>query len=64
MVACLATNDNPDKYEYSGYSIGFNARSQFSWSDSSWGENIVIFGVYNSSSVHVGNKEKRYLSSW
>ena len=64
MIANLATNDNLDKYEYGAYSIGFIAHSQFSWSESSLSENIVIFGVCNSSSVHIDNKEKRYLSSW
>ena len=27
----LTWNADPDKYGYSGYGIGFDARSQFSW---------------------------------
>ena len=57
MVAYLATSDNPNKYEYSGCGIRFNACSQFSWSDHSWGENIVIVGVDNSYSVHIDNEK-------
>ena len=35
-----------------------------SYSDGMWGENVAIFGVDNSSSVHICNKRKyRYLSS-
>ena len=51
----LTNNVDPDKYGYSGYGIGFDLRSQFSWSDGSLGKN-VIFGVGNSSSVHVDEK--------
>ena len=52
------------KYGYSGYGIGFDARSQFSRADGSWGKIVVSFGVDNSSFVHVDNKKKGYLSSW
>ena len=54
----LTKNVDPDKYRYSGYCAGFDARSQLSWSDGSWGKNAVIFGVDNSYSVHVDNKTK------
>ena len=32
----LSKNDDSDKYRYSGYGIGFDARSQVLWSDGSW----------------------------
>ena len=51
-------NADPEKYEYGGYGIRFDARSQFSWADDSWCKNLVIFGVDNSSSVHVDNKKR------
>ena len=47
---------DPDKYSNSGYGIGFD--SLFSFSDFGWYKNGVIFGVYNSSSVHIDNKKK------
>ena len=49
------------KYKYSGYSIGFDSRSEFPISDDTKGKNVVIFGVDMSSSVHVDNKGKDIL---
>ena len=44
----LTKNADPDKYEYSGYGIGFDAHLQFSWSDGSSGfKNVVIFWCWN-----------------
>ena len=57
----LTKNTDSDAYVYSGYGIGFDARSQFLWSDGSWGKNVVIVGADMSSSVHIDNK-KRYLT--
>ena len=57
----LTKNADPDKYKYSGYGIRFNSRSQFSWTDGSVGENIIIFGVVNSSSVHIDGRNKNIL---
>ena len=48
----LTKNTDPDKWKYSGYGIGFDSRSEFLWSDRSYGENVIIFGVVNSSSAH------------
>ena len=36
-------NADPDKYVYSGYGIGFDAHSEFSWVDSSFGINVVVW---------------------
>ena len=40
----LTKNGDPDKYLYSGYAIGFDTRSHFSWTWGSWGKNVVVFG--------------------
>ena len=58
-VVKLTRNADPDKYEYSGYGIGFDVRLQFSLRDRSWGKNVIIFG--DSSSVHVRNKTNDIL---
>ena len=34
-----------DKYKYSGYGIGFNRRSSFSFPSGGFGQNILFFGV-------------------
>ena len=57
----LTKDADPYKYEYSGYGIGSDARSQFSLPDGSLGKNVIIFGVYNSSSVHADNKKKNII---
>ena len=54
----LAKNADPDKYKYSGYSVGFNSRSEFLLSDCSTGKNVIVFGVDMSSSAHIDNKGK------
>ena len=54
----LAKNDDPNKYVYSGYGIGFSLRSELSLPDSSVGKNVIIFGVAMSSSKHIGYREK------
>ena len=38
--------------------IGFDSRSEISFTDGSMGRNVIIFGVGMSSSVHVDNKNK------
>ena len=42
----LTTNADLDKYKYSGYAIGFDSRSEFSFTDGSLGKNVIIFGAY------------------
>ena len=51
-------NVDLDKYGYSGYCMGFDSRSQLSWSDGSWGKNVIIFGTDDGFSLHVDNKKK------
>ena len=41
-AAKLTKNDDPNKYGYSRYGIGFKACSQFWYSDGMWGENVAI----------------------
>ena len=54
----LAKNSDPDKYVNSGYGTVFDSRSEFSLPDGSVGENVIIFGVDMSSSVHIDNNKK------
>ena len=60
----LIKNANLDKYKYTGYGIEFDSRSEFLFTDGSYGKNVIIFGADMSSSVHVDNKGKRYFNSW
>ena len=50
-----------DNYKYSGYGIGFNRRSSFSFPSGGFGQNVFIFGVDKSSSSHTDNKKKDIL---
>ena len=54
----LTKNTNIEKYGYSGYGIGFDRRSSFSFSAGGFGQNVLIFGVDMSSSAHIDNKKK------
>ena len=36
--------------------IGFNSRSKILWADGSVGKSVIIFGVDNSSSVHIDDR--------
>ena len=57
----LTKNADIDKYGYSGYGIGFDRRSSFSFPGGGFGQNIIMFGVDMSSSVHIDNKKKDIL---
>ena len=50
-----------DKYGYSGYGIGVDRRSSFSFSGGGFGQNVLIFVVDMSSSAHIDNKKKDIL---
>ena len=64
----LTKNADIDKYGYFGYGIGFDRRSSFSFPGDRFGQNILLFGakyiIFWSSSAHIINKKKRYISSW
>ena len=57
----MTKNADPDKYEYSGYGIGFDFCSQYLCTDSSSGKHVIIFGVDNNSSSHIDDKNTNFL---
>ena len=57
----LTKNTDVDKYKYSGYGIGFDRRSSFSFPSGGFGQNVLIFGADMSSSAHIDNKKKDIL---
>ena len=56
----LTKNADIDQYKYSGYGIGFDRKTGFSFGNG-FGRNCIVFGVDMSSSVHVDNKKKDIL---
>ena len=57
----LTKNADIGKYGYSGYEIGFDRRSSFSYPGVGFGQNVLIFGVDMSFSTHIDNKKKDIL---
>ena len=57
----LTKNVDIDKYGYSGYGIGFDRKSTFSFPGTGFGQNVLIFGADMSSSAHIANKKKDIL---
>ena len=57
----LTKNADIEKYGYSGYGIGFDRRSSFSFPGGGFGQNVIIFGTDMSSSAHTHNKKKDIL---
>ena len=57
----LTKNTDIDKYGYSGYGIGFDRRSSFSFPGDGFGQNIIIFGVDMNSSTKIDNGKKDIL---
>ena len=57
----LTKNTNIEKYGYSGYGIGFDRRSNFSFSSGGFGQNVLIFGADMSSFAHIDNMKKDIL---
>ena len=57
----LKKNTDIEKYEYSGYGNGFDRKSSFPFPGTKFGQNILIFEVDMSSSVHIDNKGKDIL---
>ena len=60
-VVALTTNDDIDKYGYSGYGTGFDRRSSFSFPGGGFGQNLLIFRVDMRFSAHTDNKKKDTL---
>ena len=57
----LTKNADIEKYKYSGYGIGFDRRSSFSFPGGGFDQNVLIFGADMSSSIHIVNKKKDIL---
>ena len=60
-MVTLTKNADIEKYKYSGYGIGFDRRSSFSFTIGGFGQNTLIFGADISSSIHIDNKGKDIL---
>ena len=56
----LTKSADIDKYKYSGYGIGFDRRSSFSFPSGGYGQNVLIFGVDMSFTTHIDNKKRIY----
>ena len=56
----LTKNADIEKYGYSGYGIGFDRRSSFSFPSGGFGQNVLIFGADMSSFPHIDNKKNTY----
>ena len=57
----LTKNADIDKYNYSGYGIGFDRQGEFSFATRGFGRNCIIFGVDLSSSIHASNNKNNIL---
>ena len=57
----ITKNADINKYKYSGYGIGFDRRSSFSFPGDGFGQNVLICGVDMSSSTKNDNKKKDIL---
>ena len=57
----MTKNADIDKYTYSGYGIGFDRRSSFSFPGGGFGKNIIIFWADMNLSPHVNHKGKDIL---
>ena len=57
----LTKNADIEKYGYSGFDIGFDRRSGFSFPAGGFGQNVLIFGADMSSSANIDNKKKDIL---
>ena len=57
----MARKTDIDKYGYSGYGVGFDRKSSFSFPSGGFGQNKIIFGVDMSSSIHIVNNKTDIL---
>ena len=57
----LTKNADIEKYKYSGYGIGFDRTSSFSFTGGGFGQNVLIFGADMSTSIHIDDKGKDIL---
>ena len=63
LFGAVTLNKNADiaKYKYSGYGIGFDRRSSFSFPGGRFGQNVLILGADMSASIHIDNKKNNIL---
>ena len=54
----LTKKSDIENFKYSGFGIGFDKRSIFSFPSGRFGQNVLIFGADMSSSPHIDNKGK------
>ena len=57
----LTKNADIEKYKYSGYGIGFDRRSSFSFTGGGFCQNVSIFVADMSTYIHFDNKKKDIL---
>ena len=57
----MTKNTDINRYGYSGYRIGFDGRSSFSFPVGGFAQDVLIFGVDMSFSAHIDNKKKYIL---
>ena len=57
----LTKNADIGKYGYSGYGIGFDRRSNFSFPGKGFGQNVLICGIDMSFSAHIDNKKDKLV---
>ena len=58
-VANSTKSADINKHKYFGYGIGFDGHGTFSFPSSGFGQNIIIFGVNISSSVHTYSRKNK-----
>ena len=57
----LTKNADIEKYGYSGFGIGLERRSSFTFPGGGFGQNVLIFGADMSFFAHIANKKKDIL---
>ena len=58
-LVTLTKDADIDKYWYSGYGIGFDRRSSFSFLGGGFGQNVLIFGADMNSSAYIDNIDNK-----
>ena len=55
LFGAVTLTEKTEKYWFSGFGIGFDRRSSFSFHGGGFGQYVLIFEVDMSSSVHIDN---------
>ena len=55
------TNSDTDKWQYSGYAVGFDSTGSLTHADGGNGKNVIIFGADMSNSRYSTNKTRSFL---